>query len=276
MKTKLKTFNDRKSAMEKMFGKYSFNNKVLILGCGGIGTSLTYVLRKFVNIPLKNITIIDKVSSAFKRIDRSIKTINIQITKDNYKDVIINQLKMGKDDLIIDASYDISTNDMFILCNEYGISYTSSSVESWPDEQLKPEEHTFYSRIKSMEDINENAKKKNCNFVVSMGCNPGNVSIWTLYALERINKIKHNFKYTSYADLAKKLGLKVIHVSENDTQVSSIPKPPNTYLNTWSSDAESWYDEAFNNLEISWGSHEETKPKNINISQSNEYQLVID
>ena len=271
-------FRDRKKHLDDIIKnkpKRQFNNKLVVLGSGGIGTSVIPLLREFINIPLENITIIDKLESAFKNIDPKIKRHNVKITKDNYEKVFIKDLKLGQDDIIIDASYDINTEDMYRLCNKYGISYTNSAMETWELEKMDPKDETFEARFKAVEAACKDDKKK-CNFVVSMGCNPGNVSIWALYALERINKIKHNYKYTSYADLAKKLGLKTVHISENDNQVHKTPKRPNTYLNTWSGDCESWYDEAFHHLELSWGTHEKTKPDNLNKTVSSKYEYIVD
>ena len=277
--TKLENkFRDRKKYLDDIIKnkpKRQFNNKLVVIGSGGIGTSVIPLLREFINIPLENITIIDKIESAFKNIDPNIKKINVQITKDNYEKIFIQDLKLGQDDIIIDASYDVSTEAMYRLCNKYGISYTNSAMETWELEEMDPVEATFYSRFTAVEAACANDKKK-CNFVISMGCNPGNVSIWALYALERINKIKHNYKYTNYADLAKKLGLKTIHISENDNQIHMTPKKPNTYLNTWSGDGESWYDEAFHHLELSWGTHEKTKPYHYNKKLSSKYEYIVD
>jgi homospermidine synthase len=127
-----------------------------------------------------------------------------------------------------------------------------------------------------MQDQDKIIQNKKNNFIISLGCNPGNVSIWAMYALEKINQITKKFDYKSYADLANKLGLRVIHVSERDSQITNNPKKKNEYVNTWSSNAKSWYDEAFSFLEISWGTHEKNTPDNINKKLSNEYQLVLD
>lgn len=279
-KPNLKTTSGRKAAVESMRNIKEFNNKLVIIGCGAIGTALIPMLFKFIKFNPVNLTVIDMQSDKFsnltKFINMGIKTRNIKLTKDNAKNILINELKLGQDDLIIDASYEINTNFMFTLCSEYGISYTNSSVEVWKDEpEYKPIDYTFYSRINSIEDLHKQILIKKNNFIISLGCNPGNVNIWTLYALDMINKRITNYKYKTYAELAQKLGLRVIHVSERDTQITSNPKKTGEYLNSWSSDAISWYDEALSHLEISWGTHEKTKPDKVNLELSNEYQYII-
>lgn len=274
--TKLNTPQKRKNKLDNMKHIKTFKNKIVLIGCGAVGTCLLPLLFKLVNIEPSNITVIDMNSERFKNIDNKINTLNIKLTKDNIQNILINQLKLKNNDIIIDASYEINTNFMFQLCSNHGISYINSSVEVWSDEPtLKNIDYTFYSRIKSIEDINKQNNIKNNNFIISLGCNPGNVNIWTLYALDKINKKTNNYKWSTYSELANKMGLQVVHISERDSQITNNPKKVNEYVNTWSSDAISWYDEAFSNLEISWGTHEKTLPTNLNNELSNEYQYII-
>ena len=266
----------RKKAVEAMYNSKTFDKKIVLIGYGAIGTALLHLLLKIIKINLNNIKIIDKNSNRFLNCKYSVNKIHVKLTKDNTRDILVNKLQLGQDDIIIDCSYEINTNFMFSLCSEYGISYINSAVEVWSkEEKLVEKDYTFYQRIKSLEDQNNLQKVKKNNFIISLGCNPGNINIWTLYALEILNNKKDKFKFDSYADLANKMGLRVIHISEKDSQISKIPKRKWEYVNTWSSDAISWYDEAFGNLEIGWGTHEKKIPTNINKDLSNEYQIVL-
>lgn len=281
MDKNLKTISGRKIAFEKLTQSTIFNNKILIIGCGSIGTALLPLLIKFIIINPSNITIIDKNENRFCKIQpyviQGVKPTHIKITKENANKIIISDLKFAQDDIIIDASYEINTDFMFELCEQYGISYINSSVEMWEKESiLKESDQTFYSRFKIIENKNKMLTIKKNNFIVSMGCNPGNVNIWLLYALEKINKQKDNLEYKSYAELAQKMGLKTIHISEKDTQIINKPKRENEYVNSWALDSVAWYDEAFSLLEISWGTHEKTLPQNYKSVISNEYQIIVE
>lgn len=278
---KTKKMIDRKLAFNQMANMVSFNNKIVILGYGSIGTALLPLLLKIIKIDPKNITVIDQNNDRFKNIilfaNMGVHIINIKLTSTNIKQIIIDNLGLGQDDIIIDASYEINTNLMYTICSEYGISYQNSAVEVWPIEpSLIDTDYTFYQRFKSIEEQNNKVIIKKNNFIISLGCNPGNVNVWALYALIKINKITHNYPYTSYAELAKKLGLCTIQISEKDTQITNNPKRQFEYLNTWSSDATSWYDEAFSFLEIGWGTHEKTLPIKMSKEMSNECQIIID
>jgi homospermidine synthase len=55
------------------------------------------------------------------------------------------------------------------------------------------------------------------------------------------------------------LGVKVIHVSERDTQVTDKPKMPNEFVNTWS--PLGFFQEGVAPAELGWGTHERKLPE---------------
>src|SRR5256714_1564329 len=58
--------------------------------------------------------------------------------------------------------------------------------------------------------------------------------------------------------LAQRLGVKAIHIAERDTQVSTTPKAPGEFVNTWSIDG--FYSEGSQPAELGWGTHERHLP----------------
>ena len=58
--------------------------------------------------------------------------------------------------------------------------------------------------------------------------------------------------------LAMKLGVKVIHCSERDTQISNRPKEVDEFVNTWS--VEGFREEGTTTAEMGWGTHEKELP----------------
>jgi homospermidine synthase len=62
-----------------------------------------------------------------------------------------------------------------------------------------------------------------------------------------------------WARLAHKLGVKVIHIAERDTQVASYAKEPGEFVNTWSVDG--FVGEGCQPAELGWGSHEKNWPR---------------
>jgi homospermidine synthase len=105
--------------------------------------------------------------------------------------------------------------------------------------------------------------------IVEHGANPGLVSHLTKKALFDIATlavkegkaaagVSEALASENFPALAQKLGVKVIHVAERDTQISDKPKLFNEFVNTWS--VEGFYEEGIAPAELGWGTHEKTLP----------------
>jgi homospermidine synthase len=100
--------------------------------------------------------------------------------------------------------------------------------------------------------------------VLTHGANPGMVSHLVKQALVNIagdlkldaGKMQSR---EDWADLARRLDVRVIHIAERDTQVSSIPKEANEFVNTWSVDG--FVSEGSQPAELGWGSNERNFPR---------------
>jgi len=62
-----------------------------------------------------------------------------------------------------------------------------------------------------------------------------------------------------------KLGIKVIHISERDTQITDKPKQVDEFVGTWS--IEGLREEATSPAEIGWGTHENELPELANVPE---------
>jgi homospermidine synthase len=107
--------------------------------------------------------------------------------------------------------------------------------------------------------------------IVEHGANPGLVSHLTKKALFDIATqaikdgkdgagVKEAYESENFPSLAQKLGVKVIHIAERDTQITDKPKQVNEFVNTWS--VEGFYEEGIAPAELGWGTHEKTLPIN--------------
>ena len=99
--------------------------------------------------------------------------------------------------------------------------------------------------------------------VLTHGANPGLVSHFVKQALLDVARdtgagVAVPTDRTGWAALAAKLGIKVIHIAERDTQVSAIAKRPGEFVNTWSIDG--FFSEGSQPAELGWGSHEKHFP----------------
>lgn len=113
--------------------------------------------------------------------------------------------------------------------------------------------------------------------IVEHGANPGLVSHLVKKSMVDIatraltdGKAAHGVEAAlteeRYNDLAHLLGVKVIHISERDTQVTNKPKQWGEFVNTWS--VEGFYEEGVAPAELGWGTHEKTLPVNAYEHQS--------
>ncbi len=107
--------------------------------------------------------------------------------------------------------------------------------------------------------------------IVEHGANPGLVSHLAKRSLVDIatRALKEGKAATGVEDaltnenfpvLAQKLGVKVIHIAERDTQVADKPKLVGEFVNTWS--VEGFYEEGIAPAELGWGIPRKALPIN--------------
>jgi homospermidine synthase len=102
--------------------------------------------------------------------------------------------------------------------------------------------------------------------VLEHGANPGLISHFTKQALLDIarqaladrkfqgvqaERIAQHMASLEFNHLAHLLGVKVIHCSERDTQITNRPKEENEFVNTWS--VEGFREEGTTTAEMGWG-----------------------
>jgi homospermidine synthase len=115
--------------------------------------------------------------------------------------------------------------------------------------------------------------------IVEHGANPGLVSHWTKVALQQIATemltkpeqlttpltderkavLETALADRDWAKIAQTVNVKVIHISERDTQISDQPKKVGEFVNTWS--VEGFYEEGVAPAEMGWGTHEPELPE---------------
>lgn len=245
------------------------DRKIFIMGFGAVGRPLLYMILKLIKVKPSNITVFDQrdVSQEARKdvdfIGMGVKFVQSKVTKDNYLTLLKD---VSKGDIVVDVCVEIETLDMMKLCQERGACHINSCIQDWDYKSInKSDEYSLgykhHQLDKWFEELKAN-NKVNFNCIISMGCNPGDVSIWTKVGLEQIAKkygIWTNFDTNNnenWAKLAQKLGVQTIHISERDTQRVNIPKRVNEYCNTWSSTGEAYFEEALGCVEASWGTHE--------------------
>jgi homospermidine synthase len=102
--------------------------------------------------------------------------------------------------------------------------------------------------------------------ILTHGANPGLVSHFVKVALLQlkrdigVDKDKPDpANRGEWAQLARALGVRVMHVAERDTQITNQPKQAHEFVNTWSVDG--FVSEGCQPAELGWGTHERNFPR---------------
>ena len=259
--------------------KIKFNNNILIIGYGAVSQCTLPVILDHIDVPKEKITIID-IEDKSKQLksftDLGIKFFQEKITPENLGSVL--QKYAGVDSLVIDLAWSIGANDILKWCHDHNTLYINTSVELWnPEKPTKIFDKTLYSRQMKLKDLSKNWPDDSVTAVVDHGANPGLISHFAKQGLldiaekvieekkaskkdlKDIEKYKNNL---DFANLARVLGVKVIHCSERDTQITNKPKEVDEFVNTWS--IEGFREEGTAPAEMGWGTHEKKIPKLAN------------
>ncbi len=206
-------------------------------------------------------------------LDKGATYVQDQITRGNIDAQLSKYLKAG--DFLLDLAWNIDANTILQWCYDHGVMYLNTSIEEWDPYEgganKHPLERTLYYRHMRMRDMKSRWTKTGATAIVEHGANPGLVSHLVKKSLVDIatkglkeGKVGKDVEVAltseDYKQLAHTLNVKVIHISERDTQVTNRPKQWGEFVNTWS--VEGFYEEGVAPAELGWGTHEKTLPTN--------------
>ena len=255
-----------------------FKGKILLIGCGFVARCTLPLILKHIRIDPKKITVVDFKNNSKSIADAIKQGVNFKvdkITKRNLSSKLSSYVKSG--DLIIDLAWNIDCCEILQWCHDNNVMYVNTSVELWDPydgaENKHPSERTLYVRHMAIRNMVKKWKTKGATAVLEHGANPGLVSHFTKVGLidianklikekpknKRISAVKKAVELKDYAMLSMLLGVKVIHISERDTQITNKPKEVNEFVNTWS--IEGFREEGIATAEMGWGTHEKKLPK---------------
>jgi homospermidine synthase len=245
----------------------TFPGRLIIIGFGSIGQgTLPLILRHIGGLTPDRITIVtaDDRGRA-EAAHYGIRFIRQALTKENYKHVL--DPLVGRGDFVLNVSVDVSSVAMVKFCWEKGALYLDTVVEPWAggytDDSIPIARRTNYALREEMIALRRDPTPKP-TAVTTHGANPGLVQHFVKKALLNIaadtNVDPGSPKSRDdWAALARKLGIKVIHIAERDTQVATVPKRVGEFVNTWS--VEGFVGEGSQPAELGWGSHERNFPR---------------
>jgi homospermidine synthase len=254
--------------------KLKFSNKILLIGFGGVAQCTVPILFKLIDVPYSNLTIIDFEKNQEKLqewLDKGVNYEQLKITKENLESELGRLLQKG--DLLIDLAWNIDACTIIQWCHDHEVLYVNTSAELWdPYENATdkhPTERTLYWRHMKLRKMKAQWKTPGSTAVIEHGANPGLISHFTKQGiLDIANKliedkliqgsdaeqVKQLVKDQKFNELSMKLGIKVIHCSERDTQITNKPKEVDEFVNTWS--VEGFREEGTTTAEMGWGTHE--------------------
>ncbi len=244
-----------------------FPGRILFIGFGSIGQGvLPLILRHIGLVAPERITVVTADDAGREVAEEyGVRFINHPLTRENYRHVL--EPLVGRGDFMLNLSVDVSSIALIKLCQEKGALYLDTCIEPWPggysDPNIPASRRTNYALREEALEL-----QKSCvggpTAVITHGANPGLVSHFVKQALLDIaadtdHACDEPTTRRQWAELARDLGIKVIHIAERDTQISSRPKVVNEFVNTWSVDG--FVSEGSQPAELGWGSHERHFPR---------------
>jgi homospermidine synthase len=256
-----------------------FTNRILFVGYGAVAECTLPIIFKHIKVPAKNVTVMDFEDRSAKLrpwTSKGVRFVRDRVTRENLGRLLAQHVSTG--DVIIDLAWNIDALEILQWCHDHGVRYINTSTELWdPYEGLpdnKPTTKTLYWRQMNLRRLLAKWKVKGPTAVIEHGANPGLISHFTKQGLidigqslladrklkgrkaEEVTQLIADRKFNS---LAQKLGVKVIHCSERDTQISDVPKQVGEFVNTWS--IEGFREEGTTTAEMGWGTHEKQLPE---------------
>ena len=242
-----------------------FPGRMVIVGFGSIGQGVLPLLLRHIGMAPDRITIITAHDMGRGEAEQmGVNFIKKPLTRENYLAVLDPLLSAG--DFLMNVSVNVSSIDLIALCQRKDALYLDTCIEPWPGGYTDP---TLSPSLRSNYKLREEALALRKKFsggptaVLTHGANPGLVSHFVKEALLHVAKAtNHNAakpkSRQEWGELARNLGVKVIHIAERDTQVSRQPKLVGEFVNTWSIDG--FVSEGIQPAELGWGSHERHFP----------------
>ncbi|MFG1267004.1 homospermidine synthase [Xanthobacter sp. DSM 14520] len=241
---------------------------IVMIGFGSIGRGTLPLIERHFDFDLSRMVVIDPVADHKTLLDaRGIRFIQSEVTAENYRELLTPLLTNGGGQgFCVNLSVDVSSVAVMELTREIGALYVDTVIEPWKgfyfDETMDNAARTNYALRESL----LAARRRNpggTTAVSTCGANPGMVSWFVKQALLNIAADTgldrpEPASREEWAQLARALGVKGIHIAERDTQRAREPKVMGEFWNTWS--VEGFVSEGLQPAELGWGTHEKSLP----------------
>ncbi|MEP0519710.1 MAG: saccharopine dehydrogenase NADP-binding domain-containing protein [Hyphomicrobiales bacterium] len=242
-----------------MADKLKFDGKCVLLGFGSIGNASIEILFQHVDLDRDKFFV---VSEAFDRVDQhknhGVTFVDSQISRDNLASEL-DQLFGDDSGLLVNASVNICSKALIEYCQSRSILYVDTSFEIWAD---LVGSQSMINNGGRFSDI-QNAKKRfsgGATAITCHGANPGIVSHFAKRLVSIIARRELGSEFSKptnqpeWAELASKLGITSLIVTEMDSQRPEKMPLEKMALNTWS--IHGLLEEASEKICVPFGTHE--------------------
>ena len=247
-----------------MFRKeLAFAGRIVMVGFGSIGQGTLPLLLRHIDIRPDQIVIVTGDENGRQvAAEYGVEFHATPLTPANYRGLLQPCLSRG--DFLVNCSNDVSSVALVALCQELGALYIDTCIEPWAggytDASVKPDARTNYALREAAMALK---RPDTPTAILTHGANPGMVSHLVKAALLNIARDTGQPAGTpkdraGWAQLARDLNIRTIHIAERDTQVAEPRKVPGEFVNTWS--VEGFVGEGCQPAELGWGSHERHFP----------------
>jgi len=260
-------FNTKNDGIEEMKEKkhIKFDGRLVFVGFGSIGQGTLPLILRHIKMPPERITILTGDNRGRQEAAHyGIKFIINPLKHDNYRKILDPLL--GKGDFLLNLSVDVSSAVLIEYCLQRGVLYLDTCIEPWhgmyTDGSLPLSKRSNYALREGVLALKKKYPKA-ATVIPTHGANPGLVSHWVKQGLLNIARdvqgdVKVPTTREGWGRFAIKLGIKVIHCAERDTQVANPRKQRFEFANTWSVDG--FVSEGRQPAELGWGTHEKHFP----------------
>lgn len=241
-----------------------FTGRLVMVGFGSIGQGVLPLLLRHIDMTAQQITIVTaEERGADIAGEYGVRFVKQPLTRENYAAVLDPLL--GPGDFLLNVSIDVASTALVAFCRKNDVLYLDTCIEPWAggytDPSLSPSARSNYALREAALALRKDGPGPTA--VLTHGANPGLVSHFVKQALLDLARdtglgAAQPATRQQWGELAHRLGVKVIHVAERDTQVASRPKRRGEFVNTWSING--FYGEGLQPAELGWGSHERQFP----------------
>jgi len=237
-----------------------YDGPIVIVGFGSIGKGSLPLILRHIHADRERMVVVDPDDSSRRLCElEGVRFEKAALRPDNYREILTPIVSGG---FLVNLSVDVSSAALIALCHEIDALYIDTCIEPWAGGYLdhsKPlAARTNYALREEVRAIRSGGPTA----IIAHGANPGMVSHLYKRALVRLAAdMGHTVAPETrreWAELARGIGVKGIHIAERDSQWADVPKRVNEFVNTWS--VEGFISEGLQPAELGWGTHERKVP----------------